>query len=137
MSVMHNRKQKGMSLIELMIVVAIIGILAAIAYPSYQSQIRKSRRTEAKVALEQGALALEKCYTRSMTYVGCPAPVAATEEGHYTVALAGGVSGLATSFVLTATPAGSQVQDAECGAFTLSDTGVRGVSGSGTAQACW
>ena len=70
------RKQRGVTLMELMTVVAIIGILTSIAYPSYRAQVRRSNRTEARVALEQTAGALEKCYTRYMAYndtANCPA----------------------------------------------------------------
>ena len=69
------RKQRGVTLMELMVVVVIIGILASIAYPSYRAQVRRSNRTEARVALEQTAGALEKCYTRYMAYndnTNCP-----------------------------------------------------------------
>src|SRR6185369_10407130 len=70
------RRQRGVTLMELMVVMVIIGILAAIAYPSYRAQVRRSNRTEARVALEQTAGALEKCYTRYMAYndiANCPA----------------------------------------------------------------
>jgi type IV pilus assembly protein PilE len=132
---MSNRQQKGFTLIEIMIAVAIVGILAAIAYPSYRDQVRKSTRTEAKVALQQAAVTLEKCYTRTMTYVGCPAPQAASVGGHYTVA----VSNItATTYTVTATPAGRQTEDSECGSFTLNDAGVKGIaSGTGTVARCW
>ena len=69
-------RQRGVTLMELMVVVVIVGILAAIAYPSYRAQVRRSNRTEARVALEQTAGALEKCYTRYMVYndnTNCPA----------------------------------------------------------------
>ena len=68
-------RQAGITLLELMIVVTIVGILAAIAYPSYRQQVIRSTRTEAKVALQQSAQALEKCFTRYMAYnhASCPA----------------------------------------------------------------
>ena len=70
-----NCRQRGMTLMELLVVITIIGLLAAIAYPSYRAQVRRSNRTEARVALEQTAGALEKCYTRYMVYndlTNCP-----------------------------------------------------------------
>ncbi len=97
-----STKHKGFTLIELMIAAAIIAIIAAIAYPSYQDSVRKSRRVDAKAALLNAAQVLERCYTEKSTYkgAGC-ATTFTTENGYYTIA--------ATindrDFTLTATPA--------------------------------
>jgi type IV pilus assembly protein PilE len=141
-----TRSQRGVTLIELMVVMMIIGVLAAIAYPSYRQQIRRSNRTEARVALEQTASALEKCYTRYMAYndiANCPAAdqfdgggAFLTPRGFYQVTAA---IPNATQYTLTATPQGQQAQDAECMNFTLNQTGTRGVSGTASTQParCW
>jgi len=123
---MSSHKQKGMSLIELMIVVAIVGILAAIAYPSYENQVRKSNRTEAKVELERRAGALEKCYTRTMDYTKDPCkPIwaaANTSGGLYSVEVTDKTD---STYTLTATAIGRQAKDTTCKTMILLSTGER------------
>ena len=124
------RRQRGVTLMELMVVVVIIGILSAIAYPSYRAQVRRSNRTEARVALEQTAGALEKCYTRHMAYdqfANCPAAnqinaaaIWATPGGLYLID-ATVLNG--TQFTLRARPQGAQATDTACAALTLDQTG--------------
>ena len=82
-----ERFQKGVTLMELMIVVVIIGILAAIAYPSYRAQVMRSHRSDAKIALERAAQTLERCFTNSNPkgYGACPAPNAASDNGYYAI----------------------------------------------------
>lgn len=135
-----QRKQTGVTLVELLITVAIVGILAAIAYPSYRNQVMRSTRTEGKVALEQRAQQLEKCYTRYMSYVHaqCAAGRATadgnTADQHYRIN--GNIT--ATTFTLTATPINGQAADAECNVLRLTETGRRDiVGGTGTAERCW
>ena len=135
-----NKRQKGFTLVELMIVVVIIGILAAVAYPSYRAYVVQSRWTEAKAALTQTAASLERCFTRFNAYNNAACPDVTlpinfdTPKGSYgitTTALT------ATTFTLQAAPAGAQAEDTRCGTFTLTNTNVRGVSGTQSVQDCW
>ena len=125
---------RGFSLIELMIVVVIIGILAAIAYPSYQEQVRKSRRADGKAMLMEVAQQLERCYTRFASYEGaCGIDLAIdSAEGYYALSTAA-MSPVA--FTLNATPQGDQVKDTKCGVLTLTNTGLQGSDGD--PNDCW
>jgi type IV pilus assembly protein PilE len=122
-------RQKGVTLIELMIVVAIVGILAAIAYPSYRSYVMRSHRSDAKVALERLSQSLERCYTNARTYAGCPALAAVagggapSEKGYYTITFSVAPTNL--TFALTATATSGQLADADCRTFTLDNTNAR------------
>lgn len=143
-----NHKCGGFTLIELMIVVAVIAILAAIAYPSYQDSVRKSRRADAKGVLLEAAQWMERFYTENNRYdqnraappvaVALPAGLAeAPKEGgtkYYDITLSAVAQ---NSYALQAAPKGVQSGD-PCGTFTLTHTGVKGVSGgSYTKDRCW
>lgn len=141
---MKINKQTGFTLIELMIVVAIISILAAIAIPSYQSHIAKTRRADAQGALLQLANVMERYYTEQspFTYVGASLGSAATDifanqsPGTGTAFYNLSISAVAVnSYTLTATPTNAQSSDS-CGTLTLTSAGVKGVSKS-TVAACW
>jgi type IV pilus assembly protein PilE len=140
------RTQRGVTLMELMVVIVIVGILTAIAYPSYRAQVRRANRTEARVALTETAGALEKCYTRYMAYndaANCPSAnqFAAAGAGFNTPKGLYRVTGVtaATTYTLTATPQGGQATDSECMTFTVTETGTRAVTGTSSANPtrCW
>jgi type IV pilus assembly protein PilE len=130
-------RMRGFTLIELMIVVVVVGILAAIAYPSYQNQVRKSKRADGKAELLETAQELERCYTRFGRYNDGNCDVALpfmSGEGHYEVD--GSVN--AASFVLNAAPQGAQADDAECGTLRVTSTGLQGSQNADTdANDCW
>lgn len=131
-----RRAAAGFTLIELMIGVAIVALLAAIALPSYQAYVLKSRRADALSLLQNVQLAQEKHRLSNTTYsANCPAGVSCTSQ-HYSVAITGAD---ATGFTLTATPlSGSpQSNDSKCAQIVLKQTAANGVEKSGTSDECW
>ena len=149
------RGEHGFTLIELMITLAVVAILAAIAYPSYQDSVRKSRRADAKSVVLNAAQWMERFYTannrydqdRGGTAVALPAGLtqAPVEGGtkYYNISLtdcAGAATVTANTFTLCAVPiAGSAQANDRCGALTLTNTGVRGVcvAAPPTVDECW
>lgn len=126
--------KRGFTLIELMIVVAIIAILAAIAAPFYGEHVRKGKRADGMAALTNTAQRLERCFTQHNTYKGetCPenADVIESENGYYKIKIVQD----ATSYTLTAE---SNFTDERCGDLVLEHTGERKVTGSSSVAYCW
>lgn len=140
------KREAGVTLLELMMVVAIISILAAIAYPSYRNQIMKSNRTEAKAALSGLAQTLQRCYTQTQKFAATTGVQACntafpvvTERGLYSISISPALTATTPdqTYTLTATPQGSQASDTRCGDLTLTDANVRGRSGSAPLADCW
>jgi type IV pilus assembly protein PilE len=132
---------RGFTLVELMIAVAVVAILAAVAMPSYREHVAASRRTDAKSALLAAAQALERYYTERGTYTG--ATLGATglypttsPDGYYTLAI---TTLSADGYTLRATRRGGQTGD-KCGNYTYNQAGTKGLSLATTGYTvakCW
>lgn len=150
-------KQRGFTLIELMVAVVVIAILAAISYPSYTEYMNRGKRAEGKAALMRAAQQMERYYSLSNCYpsntaacstrasCGANASSSALALCHADVrafsgdAAAGSaytisVTTNAQDFTVTATPS---YTDAKCGNYTLTNTGAKGKSGTESVQNCW
>jgi type IV pilus assembly protein PilE len=146
---MTRVRQRGVTLLELMTVVMIIGVLASIAIPSYRTYLMRAQRSDATAALLRVAAAQEKFYLQNNSYatqaqlaLGPPAGLGfvRTENNFYTVTLASVNTTL--DFTATATPVGTgpQSKDSACASFTIDQQGTRGAKNSSNADnkdACW
>jgi type IV pilus assembly protein PilE len=148
---MHMKRRQplapaGFTLIEVIITVAIVGILAAIAIPAYTAYIRRADRTDATRTMMKDAQALQRCYSQYFTYTPtAPATCSVTggttssPSGYYAINVS--ITGGGTAYLLTATPQSSpQTGDTQCTSFTLNSAGAQtAVSSTGvnTASICW
>ena len=151
-----NLNADGFTLIELMVVVAIIGILASIAYPSYVSSVQKSKRTGAKVAIMEVAQAQERYFSVNMQYAYNLTTLQASsganlgDNDDYTITVAGNKSDgtvctsseVCVTYTVTAVPKTTSPQDndSSCKKFTLTHTGIQAAEDSGatdTSSVCW
>ena len=136
-----RHRSRGVTLIELMIALAILGIVVGVAYPSYMESVRKGRRADGQAVLLEAAQFMERYATENLCYdkdragvpVALPAPLArAPKDGpnqHYTISLR---SAGQSAYTLQAVPQGGMQGDS-CGTMTLTDTGVKAAS----KEECW
>lgn len=150
-------RARGFTLIELMVVVAVVGILAAIAYPSYQTYVLRSNRSEGQALLNEASARMERFYAQNNAYpttvsglnivnnkTASGGTTVLSSSGYYQLSMA--VNGTGTTaytnngpYLLTAIRSSTQTRDTICGDLTLNEQGVKGVSNnsSGTAADCW
>jgi type IV pilus assembly protein PilE len=136
-----RQRQRGFTLVEVMIAVVIIAIIAAIALPSYQNQVFRSRRADGREMLQRIVSAQERFYTNRNTYTadlttaaGLNMPSANSEAGHYVIRIVVPANG--QSYTLTAAPQGVQAPDA-CANLTVNNVGARGYTGNESNGRCW
>lgn len=138
-------KVGGFTLIELMMTVAIVAILAMVVLPSYQNNIRKSRRTEAKSALldlagrEERYFSTTNQYTNDLKVLGYSSSSTQTMNignGYYSVTVTADNTVNPPIFSIGATPVGGQVNDTTCSSFGIDQTGKQ-TDSTGTALTCW
>ncbi len=138
---LNTAPARGFTLIEVMIVVAIVAILSAIALPSYTEYIRRGHRAEARAGLLQAAQWMERAATATGTYplaAAFPGGLTKVPSDRYDISIE---STDGRSYTLTATPKGSQAGD-KCGNYTLNQAGLRGANGKTSGQSgydpdCW
>lgn len=133
---LNPNKMRGITLMELMIVVVIVGILAAIAFPNYRAFVERATRNEAKAALLQVATNQEKWYlqnnefTLNLADLGLASDT--TDSGKYVIGVASG--NVNATFTATATYQGGGQELGKCETFTIDAAGVKG---SLPAADCW
>lgn len=140
---MRRKTQQGFTLIELMIVVAIVAILAAIVYPSYQESVRKAKRAEGRSALLRDMQQQERDYSRMNSYTAFTAEAPgnyrgysgenATHPAYQISAVACDGYTIQACVQLTAAPA---FTDKKCGSLTLTSQGTQGATGEAPGE-CW
>ena len=136
----YKSKVNGITLIELLIALCVVGILAVIAVPGYLNTVLKAGRSDAMATLTQDQAILERCYAQTFGYnqacSSMPTFPQTSMQGLYTIT----ISNLtATTYTLTATAIGKQAKDTTCATFTLNQANVKTAANSGNLSqtTCW
>ena len=142
------KKVEGFTLVELAAVVLVLGILLAVALPSYQKHVTRSYRSEGMALLNDAAARQERFFAQNNSYVTTAASIAdlglpntsgttvTSTTGKYSLTV--GTAANDGGYTLTAGRQGPQLRDTECGDLTLDATGRRGATATGAdVDACW
>lgn len=139
------KRLRGFSLVELMIAVAIVGILGMVAYPSFMQSVRKSNRVDAHAALTRAANNQERFFSANSSYTTDASQLglkmdggsATSDDGHYGITIAAGPSGIGSSYVIKATAKAGDTQAKDTGCQTMSiDSAGRRVPDPSSSK-CW
>ncbi len=145
---MQQSRNTGFTLVEVVVVMLIISVLTAIALPAYTKHVTRSRRAAAEACLSNYANYMERFYATNMQYlkdtagtnISLPTLDCATTANtgqYYTYSLDSTALTVST-YSLLAAPKSSQLKnDGKCGTLSLSQTGLRGKSGTGLVTDCW
>jgi type IV pilus assembly protein PilE len=148
-SLLSSPRIGGFTLVELMITVVVLAIIVGIAVPSYQAQVRKSRRADARNAVldlagrEERFLSISNSYSQTPTDVGYAVFPVTVNNGYYQLSVVvpdPAQPGVTPSFSITATAFGAQVSDTDCASFSLNQLGQQTALNSGGAlntATCW
>lgn len=138
-----RQSNKGFTLIELMVTVAILAILAAIAFPSYTRYVTRTHRSEAQALLSEAAAREERYYAQNNAYTSTVADLnlrsstGLSDNGFYQLSISTSDSSQG-GYLLSATPLGTQAKDSECAVMKLNALGEKTVSGTASDSAtCW
>ncbi len=140
------KKSRGFTMIEMLIALAIMGIVAAVAIPSYRKSTQKANRSDAKISLTRLATLEERFYFRENNYTGNFADIVTgatanaalnSDSGYYTIVLT--LTGSGTGWSMTATALSNQLLDTDCKTFTLTSTGAKTATTSANVATttCW
>lgn len=142
---MAVKKQLGLTLVELMVVVAVLAVLASIAYPLFTNQVQKARRADAKIALHNIALAQERYYTINGEYAGTLSSLqvstavqgGASDEGYYTITVArSGTDNEQFTARADISSTAAQASDSNCSWFRIDQVGTKAAADGGSTN-CW
>lgn len=136
-----GNRQAGFTLVEIVVTLAIVAILAAVSSYSYSAYTLRNNRVAVQTYMtaisgkQQQFLLDARVYATTAVALGLVQPSHLT--GKYTVTITANSAATPPTFLITATPAGSQVKDTTCGTMTLNQAGTKTATGSGGVAACW